>query len=144
MAQQPPQKPAESAEHGHHVSRFKPGTPSWYFEEFWPVMIFGTCFVLMMAVPLALSSGFAKVDFYSQGAQVWGPYGLLIIGAFILAFLIAFTLPAIMGLYILCLGVYSLILVENATATAWGPWIALFFLLFVLVGNIYMYLARKS
>ncbi|MEB3286411.1 MAG: hypothetical protein VKJ04_02795 [Vampirovibrionales bacterium] len=128
MAKQPPQQSS-------HQNHPEPNTVGWYFFEFWPVMVFGSCFVLMMAIPLCLSGAFAAGDYYSQ-ASVWAPYGLLIIGAFLMAWLVTFIAPWAMGAYVFLLGVYALIMVENVTAMNWGWMLAVLFLAFMVLGNL--------
>lgn len=119
--------------HGNHP---KENTVAWYFHEFWPIMIFGGFFVLMCAVPVALSTNFAANDVFSSANFVWWGYGLLIISAFIIAWLITFLAPKFMGVYMFLLGVAALILTEHATATQWGSMIAVQFLAFVFFGSI--------
>lgn len=133
MAQEPAKKPQ-----GHSPSHPEPNTVGWYFFEFWPIMVFGTCFVLMMALPLTMSEGFAAGDVFSSSDFVWAPYGILIIAAFLLGWLITFVVPRLMGAYIFCLAVYALILTENVTAMNWGWTLAILFLGFVVFGGIYM------
>lgn len=139
MSQQPSSHRPDDFEREHPT----PNTVAWYFYEFWPVMLFGGLFVLMVSVPLILSGAFAKADVFSSSDFVWAPYGLLIIAAFLVAWVITFCLPQIIGWYIFGLGLLALVSAEGWTATDWGKSLAFFFLLFVFLGNIYMFQVKK-
>ncbi len=111
-------------------------TFGWYFYEFWPIMLFGGLFVIMCAIPISLSGLFAASDVYSSSDQVWAPWGLFIIGAFLVCLTLMFVLPRLVGWAVFLIGVAWLVLAEGATAMNWGPWMAILFLFFMLVGNV--------
>ncbi len=110
-------------------------TFGWYFYEFWPVMLFGGFFVLMCAIPISLSGLFSASDVYSSADQVWAPWGLFIIGAFLLCLTLLFTAPRLVSWAVFFIGVAWLILAEGATAMNWGPWMAILFLGYMLVAS---------
>ncbi len=123
----------------HHPERSeqesKPGYRiQWFFHEFWPILLFGSFFVIMCALPLILSSQFAAMRDFSTSDIVWGPYGLLIIGAFLVAILLTFFAPRLLAWYLFLLGVLALVLAEGTAAFRVGASVAIVFLGFVLFG----------
>ncbi len=121
------------------------GRMNWFFQEFWPIMIPATFFLFMCAIPLTLSG--ALHNPFSSADVVWGGYGLLLIFEWLVAVVIVCLVPHILGLYMLLLGIYSLICAEHGHAWTAGfisdgrhTWmistIAILFLTYVLIGNL--------
>lgn len=105
----------------------------WFFHEFWPMMIFGALFVLMVSLPVILSGQFAALNKFVTSDVVWSGYGLLIIGAYLLALALTFTMPRLMGWYLLVLSILALVVTEGGEAWAVGPSIAVIFAVYMLV-----------
>jgi hypothetical protein len=93
----------------------------WFFAEFWQIFIFGFCFVMMFSLPLIIA-GEMPIQ------------GLLIPTAFILGLLLAFTIPRVMGLYIL--GLMTAIFLFQPHAIVKAPAIAAFFGSYALCGTL--------
>lgn len=108
------------------------GRMEWFFHEFWPIMVWGFIFVLMIALPLSLSGLFPNP--FATATTVWPVYGLLIAAYFVLAMLITFVAPGWLGVYILMLGIYCLIAAEDGAAWMQGSAIAILFLMYTVVG----------
>ena len=88
----------------------------------------------MVALPLILSGQFAALNKFVTADSVWPAYGLIIIGGFLLALFLTFTMPRLMGWYLLVLSVLALIVAEQGEAWVVGPSIAVIFCAYVLVG----------
>ncbi len=124
----------------------KPGDRvAWFFYEYWPIIVPGSCFLLLCALPLTLSGMMHNP--FSSADVVWSGYGLLLIAEFVVAVLVIALAPRFLGIYLLLLAIYSLIVAENGKAWTVGfvsdglrIWpinvIAILFLSYVLVGNI--------
>lgn len=137
----------EHHEDGHHFDVTNPeGRFKWFFKEFWPIILPGTCFLLMNAIPLTLSG--MMHNYFSAADVVWGGYGLLLIAEFLLAVVILCLWPQLLGIYMLILSIYGLVTAENFNAWRVGwlndgqhhVWmincIAILFLAYVAVGNL--------
>lgn len=132
------------------------GRLSWFFKEYWPIMIPCSFFLFMNALPLTLS-GMMRNPF-SAADVVWAGYGIMLILVFVLAVLIICLAPAFLGVYMLILAIYSLIVAEHNKAWTVGfisdghnTWmvscIAILFLAYVLIGNLVFmrsYLSEKK
>jgi hypothetical protein len=131
---------------GHHfdVSNAE-GRFQWFFKEFWPIILPGSCFLLMCAIPLTLSG--MLHNYFSASDVVWGGYGLLLIVEFLVAVAIVCLLPHLLGVYLLLLAIYGLVLAESGNAWTVGflsdghnTWminsISILFLTYVAIGNL--------
>lgn len=133
-------------EEGHHfdVSNAE-GRFRWFFQEFWPIIVPGACFLLLCAIPLTLSG--MMHNYFSSSDVVWSGYGLLLIAEFLLAVVIVCLCPQLLGIYMLVLSIYGLVTAENFNAWQAGwvsdgrhTWmistLAVLFLSYVAVGNL--------
>jgi hypothetical protein len=103
------------------VAPLKERSVAWFFAEFWPIFIFVFCFVMMFSLPLIIAGAMPL-------------QGLLIPMAFIMGLLLAFTLPRLLGLYIL--GLMVAIFVFQPHAIVKAPAIAAFFGSYALCGTL--------
>lgn len=121
------------------------GRITWFFRDFWPIIIPGSFFLLMCALPLTLSGMMHNP--FSSADVVWPFYGLLLIAEFILAVILIWLAPRLLGVYMLVLAIYGLIFAENFKAYTVGfvsdtqhTWmistIAILFLTYVVIGNL--------
>jgi len=117
----------------------------WFFQEFWPVMIPASFFLIMCALPLTLS-GMLHNPFCASDV-VWPLYGLLLIAEFIMAVILIWLAPRLLGVYMLVLAIYGLIFAENFKAYTVGfisdgahTWMisvpAILFLTYLVIGNL--------
>lgn len=117
----------------------------WFFEEFWPIIVPATCFLLMCAIPLTLSGMLHNP--FSSSDIVWGGYGVLLVAEFIGAVVILCLAPRFLGIYLLILAIYGLIFAENFNAYKVGfvsdgqhTWmissIAILFSTYIVIGNL--------
>jgi hypothetical protein len=95
------------------------GSRAWFFHEFWPLMLFGGCFLLMMSIPLVMT-GFLTL------------HALLILKTFILALIITLTLPKLLAPYLLVMA----LVMFGMQPGAWqvGTSIGVCFLSFLVLG----------
>ena len=118
------------------------GTVGWYFYEFWPVMFFGMCFILMCATPVTLSFIFGSSDPYSSSDIVPFGFGLGLLLAFSFSLVVLFVVPRFIGWYVFILGMLGLVFmrhpVHNDLAVSWGPWIAILFLVNMFAANFFL------
>lgn len=144
MTQMPNQHESHEAHHDFDISNPE-GRMSWFFKEFWPIMIPASFFLFMNAIPLTLSG--AMHNPFSSADVVWGGYGILLIAEFLLAVAIIALAPRFLGIYMLILSIYSLIFAESGRAWTAGfisdgrhTWmistIGILFLTYVLIGNL--------
>lgn len=129
MAKMANDKQAEHPEHAHPPE----GTVSYFFYEFWPIMMFAGFFIMMCSLPMFLSPDFSKV--LSLPA-------LGIILAFIGALAVTFMATRWIGVYMFTISLVSFLLTfvvypESISVFA-AYWIALLFVTFVLVGMIFL------
>lgn len=147
MSNQMPVKHTNASQEAHEdFDITKPeGRMSWFFNEFWPIMIPASFFLFMCAIPLTLS-GMMRNPF-SSSDMVWGGYGLLIIAEFLFAVVLVCLAPRFLGLYMLILAMYALVFAESNKAYTVGfvtdgqhTWmissIAILFLTYVIIGNL--------
>jgi hypothetical protein len=127
-------QPIPTRNHAHqaHDTSKIGGRTTWFFEEFWPVMVWATFYVLMLAIPLTLSGLFPNP--FATATTVWPAYGLLIIGYYLIAVLITLIAPSWLGGWLLLVVIYDLIAAEHGQAWYWGDAIAILFLMYVVVG----------
>lgn len=140
MSKQP--VPTRTHEHTAHDTSSINGRTNWFFEEFWPIMLFAGFFLLMLAIPLTLSGLFPNP--FATSTTVWPAYGLLIIGYYLVALAITFLAPGWLGAWILLIVIYDLILAEGVTATNWGNSISVLFLMYVVVGLFVFLISGKD
>jgi hypothetical protein len=95
------------------------GSRAWFFHEFWPLMIFAGCFMLMMAIPLVMT-GFLTIQ------------ALLIIKTLLVSLLLALTVPRVLPLYLLAMAVAAFCVQPGAFQAVTA--IAVTFTFFVIVG----------
>ena len=143
---QTPANHSESHQAHHDFDINNPeGRMNWFFQEFWPIMVPGSFFLVMCAIPLTLS-GILHNPF-SSADVVWSGYGLLLVVEFLVAIALVCLAPHLLGIYMLILGIYSLIVAEHGNAWRVGflsdgqhTWmistIAILFLTYVLIGNL--------
>ncbi|MEM0951645.1 MAG: hypothetical protein AAGI66_05820 [Cyanobacteria bacterium P01_H01_bin.74] len=135
---------AHEDEHAHNVTSAE-GRFLWFFQEFWPLILLGSFFLIMCALPLILSGMLSNP--FSASDIVWAGYGLLLIAEFIGAVVIICLMPKFLGIYLLMLSIYGLIFAENFNAYKVGfisdgqnTWmvssIAILFLTYLLIGNL--------
>lgn len=117
-------------------------TVGWYFYEFWPVMFFGMCFIIMCSMPVMLSVVFGTNDIYSSSDIVDFRFGLAMLIAFCFSLVVLFVVPRFIGWYVFILGMLGLVFmkdpVHNDIALSWGPWIALLFLTELFAANFFL------
>jgi hypothetical protein len=132
------------AEHDFDISNPE-GRVTWFFQEFWPIIIPASFFLLMCAIPLTLSGMMHNP--FSAADSVWPFYGLLLIAEFLLAVVLIWLAPRLLGVYMLVLAIYGLIFAENFKAYTAGfvsdgahTWMisvpAILFLTYVVIGNL--------
>lgn len=130
----------------HHFDISTPGGRfTWFFKEFWPIILPASCFLIMNALPLTLSG--MMHNYFSSSDVVWGGYGLLLITEFLLAVAIVCLAPHLLGVYMLLLSIYALVTAENGHAWTAGfisdghnTWmintISILFLTYMAIGNL--------
>lgn len=144
MSQLPNQHESHEAHHDFDISNPE-GRMSWFFKEFWPIMIPASFFLFMNALPLTLSG--AMHNPFSSADAVWAGYGVLLIAEFLVAVAIIALAPRFLGVYMLLLGIYSLIFAESGKAWKAGfvsdglhSWmispVAILVLTYFLIGNL--------
>ena len=139
MSTPPTKKPAP------HHPHPPENTMAWYFYEFWPVMLFAFCFILMCSTPVALSAISGAHQRYSTSGVVDFRVGLGLFAAFVASLAVLFTLPRMIGWYVWLLGVFALVFFNGFhpyNALHWGPWIAIWYLTALFLGN--FFLPRKE
>jgi hypothetical protein len=109
MSNTPSPRESHEAQHDFNISNPE-GRVTWFFHEFWPIMVPGSCFVLMCAIPLTLSGMMHNP--FSASDVVWPFYGLLLIAEFLMAVVLACLAPRLLGVYMLVLAIYGLIFAE--------------------------------
>jgi hypothetical protein len=141
-----PPTPSEHHESHHDFDISNPeGRMTWFFREFWPIMIPASFFLLMCALPLTLSGMMHNP--FSASDVVWPLYGILLIAEFLMAVVLICLAPRLLGVYMLVLAVYGLIFAENFKAYTVAfvsdglhTWmistIATLFLTYLLIGNL--------
>lgn len=88
------------------------GSAAWYFHEFWPVMVFGSFFTLMFALPLVFSGTLSL-------------YGLLIALCLLGGVAVLVSRPKWMATYLLLWG--AILLIINPGSIHVGFWPILMF-----------------
>jgi hypothetical protein len=117
----------------------------WFFEEFWPIILPASCFLLMCALPLTLSGMLHNP--FSASDHVWAGYGIMIIAEFLGAIALLCLAPRFLGIYMLVLAIYGLVFAENFNAyriafvsDGQHTWmissIAILFCTYVVIGNL--------
>ena len=141
---------SSSPPEGHHAHQEfdisnPEGRATWFFQEFWPIIIPGSFFIIMCALPLTLSGMMHNP--FSASDVVWPLYGLLLIAEFLMAIVLICLAPRLLGVYMLVLAIYGLIVAEHFKAYTVGfvsdgqhTWmissIAILFLTYLVIGNL--------
>lgn len=144
MSKPPTTQESHEAHHDFDITNPE-GRATWFFQEFWPILVPGSCFVLMCALPLTLSGMLHNP--FSASDVVWPLYGLMLIAEFLMAVTIICLAPRFLGIYMLLLGIYELIFAEHFKAYTVAfvtdgqhTWmissIAILFLTYVVIGNL--------
>lgn len=124
-------------EHAHP----KEGTVGYFFFEFWPIMMFVGLFLMMCALPMFLSPDFSAV---------LSPWAAFILLSFVGSLAVLFLATRWIGMYLAVVSVAAFIVTfitypESIKIFA-IYWIAILFVLYVLVGMIFFpqEMARKK
>jgi hypothetical protein len=117
------------------------GRVGWFFKHYWPLLFFGSLFVLMMVIPTVLSGFFASTDEHVfVPSYVLSPvYGSLIALAFLGAMALVFLRPSLLGLYLIFWGIIALVVANNFDAWFWSASIAVCFIGFAVLGTVFMF-----
>ena len=117
-------KPPAILQHEHPVE----GTTSWFFHEFWPLLLFGGLFLLMMSVPLVLTGTLTL-------------HGLVIFKALLFSVLLALTLPRLLPIYLLLMA--GVVFGVQPGAFQVGLSIAVCFTAFTVIGMVWLPQRRR-
>jgi hypothetical protein len=105
------------------------GSRAWFFHEFWPLLLFGSFFLLMMAIPLVMT-GFLTLQ------------GILILKTFGLALVLTLTLPRLLAPYLLAMALIVFAMQPGAMQV--GTSIAVCFVAFTLLGMAWLPQRKSS
>jgi ABC-type transport system involved in Fe-S cluster assembly fused permease/ATPase subunit len=111
--------------HQHHPVE---GTPSWFLHEFWPLLLFGGMFLLMMTIPLVLTGTLTL-------------QGLVIFKALLFSVMLALTLPRLLPIFLLVMA--GVVFGVQPGAIQVGLSIAVCFIAFTVIGMIWLPQRRR-
>lgn len=127
-------------EHDPQSSCEREGAAVWFFKHYWPMVLFGALFTLMMVIPLTLSGMLTNTDEHIRVAEytLTPTYGGWVFLAMTGALALAFLRPSLMGLYLIFWGAVMLVFANSFDAWFWAASVAVCFLGFAVFGTLFM------